>query len=605
MTSIRDMSLDETEALLRKRLAQLADHAPTTVHSLGEVPVVGAERPARDRRRRFGVVAAVTALIGAGGFTTYSFLGAADHGGATSPEEAVSLFVSAIQQEDVLGTIEVTLPEEVSVLRNAVDSITADAKRTDLLGDDFDSAAVKGLDVSVDGLTLETNFLEGGLAIVTATGGTLNASLDPAAFPFGDKVRELLDDGQGAATASMTLGGTDPRAVLMTVEREGRWYVSLEYTLAEYARRAAGWELPAAVTRTLTGFASPEEAVTGFYARLAALDLQGAIDTFAPGEDAVAWLAPLWMSNARAAIDAGRAEGWSVAISGLTYDSIGEGDQRTLTPVTFTVEGTTPSGFNTESSEADPSLPTVVSAIGGSEYAVVPPGPVPATSAGLTFTAGFPQIDGGFNFTVVNEDGTIKPIVFPGAAAQDPQPFKIERKDGCTTFVGAGATSMFGIDSTPGAKPVDGGYQVCGDNDSSIATGLFLLAGGLTELPPVSVVQTGGKWYVSPLGTALATATTGLHGMKDGASLFDSPLAPFLYGGLSRSSLESIAVGRTVDSIDPACLPALTVDGAVVTGVIADPQVDAVRACFGASFGASSSAAVAPIVQPVPASSVP
>ena len=40
--------------------------------------------------------------------------------------------------------IDVTLPEEVGVLRDAVDSITSDAKRLDLLGDDFDASRRQG-----------------------------------------------------------------------------------------------------------------------------------------------------------------------------------------------------------------------------------------------------------------------------------------------------------------------------------------------------------------------------------------------------------------------------------------------------------------------------
>ena len=128
MTSMSDQELAETETLLRQRLAQLADHAPTTVRLAGEVPVVATNRPVR-QRRRVGAIVAVTALIGAGGFTTYSFLGAANDTGAATPEEAVTTFVSAMEHEDLLGMIDVTLPEEVSVLRGAVDSATSDAKR--------------------------------------------------------------------------------------------------------------------------------------------------------------------------------------------------------------------------------------------------------------------------------------------------------------------------------------------------------------------------------------------------------------------------------------------------------------------------------------------
>jgi hypothetical protein len=99
----------------------------------------------------------VTALIGAGGFTTYSFLGTSNNGGAATPEEAVTAFVSAAEQEDVLGMIDVTLPEEVAVLRTAIDSVVDDAKRIDVLDAGFDSRGVQGVDISVDDLALETN----------------------------------------------------------------------------------------------------------------------------------------------------------------------------------------------------------------------------------------------------------------------------------------------------------------------------------------------------------------------------------------------------------------------------------------------------------------
>ena len=84
MTTMSEQEFAQTETLLRQRLAQLADHAPTAVHLPGEVPVVTTHR-ATGRARRAGVIAAVTALIGAGGFTTYSFLGASNDGGAATP----------------------------------------------------------------------------------------------------------------------------------------------------------------------------------------------------------------------------------------------------------------------------------------------------------------------------------------------------------------------------------------------------------------------------------------------------------------------------------------------------------------------------------------
>ncbi|MEY2552948.1 MAG: hypothetical protein QOC57_808, partial [Ilumatobacteraceae bacterium] len=412
LKTLSDQELAETETLLRQRLAQLADHAPATVQVPGEVQVVTLDGRRRSRRR-YGAIAAITALVGAGSFTTYSFLGASNDGGAATPEEAVTTFMSAFEHEDLLGMIDVTLPQEVAVLRDAVSSTTSDATRLDLLNGSFDAHSVNGVDVSVDRLTLNTDYLEGGLAAVTATGGTFNASFDPQAFPFGAKLRAILGSDRQAGSRSVALGGGGTAALLMTVQRGGRWYVSVEYTIAEYIRRAGNWESPAPVTRSPMGFDTPEATANAFYDRLAALDLQGAIDTFAPGEDAMAWLAQSWLPDASASIERGRASGWSLAISGLTYDTIGGDGHRTLVPAAFTIEGTVPADLNRGGSTySDPSRPTLVWAFDGSGYAIAPPGQVPATAAGLTFTPGTPPVGPSYNFTSTNDDGTINPLVF-------------------------------------------------------------------------------------------------------------------------------------------------------------------------------------------------
>ena len=51
--------------------------------------------------------------------------------------------------------------------------------------------------------------------------------------------------------------------MLATVARDGRWYVSLGFTVAEYARSAAGAEFPPPVAIERVGFDSPEAAALG------------------------------------------------------------------------------------------------------------------------------------------------------------------------------------------------------------------------------------------------------------------------------------------------------------------------------------------------------
>ena len=216
---------------------------------------------------------------------------------------------------------------------------------------------------------------------------------------------------------------------------------------------------------------------------------------------------------------------------------------------------------------------------------------VPATIAGLHFTTTFPAVEGLYNFTTADADGTIKPLVFPSAQTASPQPFSFERADGCTTFKGVGgADAIFGIfASSPSATKVDGGYRLCGAFDQPLGLSALFISGGPSELPPISVVQAAGKWYVSPLGTVLASVSSSLHVLSDDATLFDSPLAPFFYGGLSRGLLASMAVGQSADSVPPACLVALTVANGQISGVAANPSPEAVLACTGLSFSSSSS----------------
>ncbi|MEY2583443.1 MAG: hypothetical protein QOE09_3292 [Ilumatobacteraceae bacterium] len=589
MTSLPDQELAQIEPLLRQRLGELAEHAPDAVRMPNEISVVATHQPAR-RGRRAGVIAAVTALIGAGGFTTYSFLGASDHGGAATPAEAVTAFVSAAEHEDVLGMIDVTLPEEVAVLRAAIDSVVADAKRIDVLDATFNTGGVQGLDISTDHLALDTNFYENGLASVRATGGTFGVSFDPEVFPFGQKLRSLLPGAQQPHSTSVQLGAGDPIAQLMTVERDGRWYVSVEYTVAEYVRLAFGWDVPGPVARAPIGFDSPEQAVTGFYDRLATLDVASAFDTFAPGEDAMAWLAQSWIADAQSAIDSGRTKGWSAQISGLTYKTIGTGDYLTLEPITFKVEGTAPADLNANSA-ANPTWPTVVTSTDGSRYALVPPGQVPATITGLAFSDVFPSTgEGQYNFTDAHPDGTITPLVFPAQPTDGPLTFSLERADGCTTYTGIARDFAGPLTFPWPAQPAPESLQRCGSTSGFGVMGLLLLAGVPSEVPSVSVVQSGGKWYVSPLGTALASVATSLHDLDAGSSLIDSPLAAFIYGVPSRAFLESIAKGRGVEQIVADCLPALIVENGKVTGVVADPPPDAVRACLNGSFSSSTSA---------------
>ncbi len=642
---------DGFEVLLRQRLHQLADHAPTAVRSLDEIRVQHGSRPITRRegrsRRAAGIGATIAALAGAIGFTTIALSGAGTSG-AASPEEAVRQFINATSDEDILGMIDAIDPAEAPGIRAAAEAGRADAVEADLVGEGFSLDGVDGFDLSFAGVDLVTESLDDGLAVVTAAAGSVSWVFDPAVFPLGEQLREVFGDELTLASDSARLGDLVSPAMLATVERDGRWYVSLSFTLAEYARQSADVALPDAPL-TAVGADSPEAAADEFFSNVVALDLAGAFATSAPGEgDAVLRYAPLMIDEVGDDIARFQEAGYDLQLSGAGYTVDGDGDRRTVSADTFTISGTMhePEVYGS----FDPTLPTVISAYDGMSIAVIAAGvELPATIDGLDFDPDVVYPDGNYNMTWADEDGTVFPL--PDAPVSDgPESIEIRRADGCTTWSGPATQSMFGsgasgpssVSSDASSGSGASSSSVAGDGDGageapldevgpvdpdrsitvgesigppgfeqideqtwmscgSASGGLSVLSlfgtSGLTALPSIDVVEVDGRWYVSPIGTVADVVLDVIASVRDSGSLLDSEVAWFVLG-TDRASLESMFVGSTLDQLTPECQALVATDGTVVTGLIdGDLDLGDVRACATGSIfsGFSESSDAAPL----------
>ena len=502
-------------------------------------------------------------------------------------------FVDAVEHEDVVTMLDVVDPTEVGAVRSALDQVTSDAQRLDLLDGGFTLERVNGLDLGVDDLRLATNDLMPGVAVVTATGGSLHASFDPALFPMGDLLRQSVlqqSDGTmpGVSSTTVDLAATATPAMVATVERSGRWYVSISYTIAEYARHAAGVDLPSGDVIAPLGFDSPEAAATAFYQRLIAADLTGAIATAAPGEgDALRQYASLWVPNAQRVLDEQTAAGLAMTIDGLQFDVTGDGDRRTMIPSAFTLDGTVPAGWrHTMNTVGNPALPTQIVKYDGSGYVLLPPGvEVPPTLDGLEVIPWSTGTDTSLdepaaetNTTFEQASGAVQPLLLADTSATAaPFAVHVDRSNGCTTF-DAAAASLLWVDTMSGAT--SSGFEVLPSGDvrscgaaTSAAVILLIFRGDLPSLPDVATVEVDGQWYVSPIGTATESVVGLLRDLPDGASLFDSTIGTFLYG-TTRSNLEQYLVGAQQEQVPAACSPIV---------VIADA-----RACQDALWSSSS-----------------
>lgn len=519
---------DDFDVLVRQQLHQLADQAPTTVRQIDDIAVGPghAGRP-RSGRRVAGIGATIAALVGAVGITTVALNGAGS-GGASTPDEAVRVFVQAAQQQDVLGMIDVVDPTEVPALRDAFESASSEAKRVQLLGEDFTLDGVDGLDVVVDELTLSTEQLSTGVAVVTATGGIVTTAFDPSAFPYGPVLGELID--VDVPSTSVTDLGQRDNVFLATVQRDGRWFVSIGYTVAEYARRAADVDLPSATLAIGPGFDSPDAAVTAFYRALAAFDFAGMVATAAPGEgDAVIEYAPLWLPASADVTTAIHDDGYRFQFDDIGFTSSGDGDRQTLQATTFDLTG------------------------------LVPPS--------------------------------------DAAVSSDSETLRIQRSDGCTTWSGQGARRF--IDPIQPSMGLAGDFTAVGDDawrscraaPLGVSAVFSIGAGGLTELPDVATVRVDGRWYVSPLGTVATSFVDLLRDIPDGESLFDSAIAPFVYG-TSRPVLEMMYVGKSDGQLPAGCEALFVFDASgTITAVVDQPSTAVLRQCRSSDISIGQSSA--------------
>ena len=131
---------------------------------------------------------------------------------------------------------------------------------------------------------------------------------------------------------------------ITTVEQDGRWYVSLWYSVAEVARTGAGLtEVPEQDQAIVPdGGDSPEAAMDQFLERAASLDIEAMISSLDPDEaEALQRYAPLFIGEAQGSIDEMLAEsGLEVSIEDVEYDVTVDGDRATILPTSFTVSAT-------------------------------------------------------------------------------------------------------------------------------------------------------------------------------------------------------------------------------------------------------------------------
>lgn len=184
------------------------------------------------------VLVGVIALVAVGVWFAKGLLVGTD--GAKSPEAAVQQLADAIDSEDPAGVALALAPDEVRGLGDVVDAVETQAKKSGFTGK---KSTYGGVDIEVDDLELDTEELGPDAARVTIRRGEIGYRTKGS--ELAEPVRALIasNGDESGRTSSRSFEddtgvdlGRDP--YLVTVKRDGGWYVSLTYTVADYLVRS-------------------------------------------------------------------------------------------------------------------------------------------------------------------------------------------------------------------------------------------------------------------------------------------------------------------------------------------------------------------------------
>jgi len=190
------------------------------------------------------VAVLITGLVSAAALSTSQ---------TNSPGDAVTALLDAASSANVSGILASIDPVEASAISGPLAQTVDDLKNLGVLDSSADLHAVSGLSVTFDKVGTHTTAIDRSrtdLAAVTFTGGTATLGVDVAELPLGSLLAGFLkgrglDSGSFQRSAPLAGPGAATHP-LVTVQRNGEWYVSIAYTIAEDARLAAGLPFPTA-----------------------------------------------------------------------------------------------------------------------------------------------------------------------------------------------------------------------------------------------------------------------------------------------------------------------------------------------------------------------
>ncbi len=248
---------------------------------------------------------------------------------SSTPESTVRDLFTALDNEDLIGVGQVLDPTERELTVDTLTTSWEELKRLQVIESGAELTSPDWIDLQFSDMEFTVENLDDDLAWVQFS-GVSNLSADPFRFPFGSFVdRAVARLAPDAGDWRRELGPVESttgefEGGLAVVRRDGRWRVSIAFTIAERLRRDAGLELPpAGEALVAVGADSPGELVQALVGAVNDLDPVAAIRLLDPTEaSAVLRYAPLYVGDLESAAAEARTALYEQGISySVTVDS--------------------------------------------------------------------------------------------------------------------------------------------------------------------------------------------------------------------------------------------------------------------------------------------
>jgi len=259
----------------------------------------GAPEPKKSKTPLIVALVVVVALVAAAGVWFFAFRDknstTASAGGESTPQASVTALFSTLSNSDPIGLADQLDPAEAALFTDLNSDIITELKRLEVLKSDASVDTLTGTKITVKDLAYagDPEVINDHLQIVKLNAGTITVESNASDLPlsdsfkntFGTQLDQVQPQSQTVNIADQVAENGGEPFRIATVERDGKWYVSFFYTIADNATHAAGLSNPTAADAIpAQGSDSPEDAVNTLIDAATKGDLKTIIAVTPPDE---------------------------------------------------------------------------------------------------------------------------------------------------------------------------------------------------------------------------------------------------------------------------------------------------------------------------------